>query len=139
MCRILPNFCDGAAADIAADLRDAIKCSHYRCHADDGCKDGKIDELSWESDGGKVECSSFCPEEWRDEDGKICGYNADQYPVEIYHDGEGSLALSRDLNELNCFFDEETEIVLQGRRFTLPNPPRDPEEDWVVLINAKQE
>jgi len=57
-------------------LKNAIKCAYYRCEK--GCDD--IDD----EDFWKINCKSdFCDEKWQDNDGKICGFDALQYPVEV--------------------------------------------------------
>jgi len=69
-------------------LLKAMSCAYYRCI--EGCSSGKIKQAKWEDENGeKVSClESFCKDEWRDDEGKICGDVAKENPVKVYLDGE---------------------------------------------------
>jgi hypothetical protein len=112
LCNYVPFFCNVETA-ITEDLRDAIKCSYYRCFDDHGCNSEEIEDLSWELDGETVYCEDFCDPTWKDPteyDVRVCDHNSWQYPIEIDAKA-GNLKLSRDFTEFDCFFDEESEAT----------------------------
>jgi len=63
-------------------LLKAMSCAYYRCI--DGCGSSKV-KVSWEDENGeKVSCLDiFCKDDWRDDEGKICGDSAKENPVKV--------------------------------------------------------
>jgi len=57
-------------------LEEAIKCAYYRCY--EGCE-GAIEEVNSQI----FDCSEFCAEAMRDDEGKICDEDAKLHPVKV--------------------------------------------------------
>jgi hypothetical protein len=85
------------------NLVKAMSCAYYRCI--DGCGSGKVKQANWEDENGeKVSClDNFCKDEWRDDEGKICGDTAKENPVKVYLDSD--ITVSKD--HWKIFFKEE--------------------------------
>jgi hypothetical protein len=79
----------GLAAPPTA-LEQAIKCAYYRCV--EGCVHSTkvTEEIEWKENGRIVKCNDFCDAPYKagayeggEDEVKVCGWNAMQYPVEI--------------------------------------------------------
>ncbi|TAL47570.1 hypothetical protein EPN87_02640 [archaeon] len=66
----------GLTTDTA--ITEAVECSYIRC--DVGCSDAKVQSNVWRNLPGNI-CP--CSKDFQDKNGKICGENSLQYPVEI--------------------------------------------------------
>ena len=90
-----------------SDLEKAIMCAYYRCTK--GCKSTEIANLFFNTGpGGQQYCKeNFCHAEWTDtgkSDGKICGSNAMQHPVDLILNDESEIEKSH-LNFIDCITD----------------------------------
>jgi len=83
-------------------LLKAMSCAYFRCM--EGCGSGKVKQANWEDENGeKVSClDDFCKDEWRDNEGKICGDIAKENSVKVYLDS--SVIISQD--HWKIFFEE---------------------------------
>lgn len=91
---VIGNLLDAAGIGAQGNaFTRAVNCAYYRCT--DGCDVAQ-------SKAGSFDCASFCrkvPSEFK-ENGKICGWNAEQYPVEL--NGFASDAkLSKKIGDIN--------------------------------------
>jgi hypothetical protein len=80
---IIDQWFGAATSPEEKTLIEAMSCAYYRCT--EGCNSGLVKTAIWEDENGdKVSClESFCKDEWRDSDGKICDDNAKAHPVEV--------------------------------------------------------
>ena len=67
-------------------LAQAIRCAYYRCEV--GCD--AVKSMDFPVGSMQFPCAQFCKNEWTDSNGKICGWNAQQFPVEVEVD-DGTL------------------------------------------------
>ncbi|OGW54475.1 MAG: hypothetical protein A2Y81_11760 [Nitrospirae bacterium RBG_13_43_8] len=82
----IPGMIDqwfGTSSPEEKTLIKGMACAYYRCI--EGCASGLVKTAIWEDDdGNKISClESYCKDEWRDSDGKICDDNSRAHPVEI--------------------------------------------------------
>lgn len=99
------NFIFGlgkAELDQLTELEQAIRCSYYRCTK--GCK--AVKDMNF----GDFKCINFCKEDWVEgENEVICGWNAQQVPVEV---SDGGLIRAEKLADVaQCVYDSESNCV----------------------------
>ncbi|MBD3155803.1 MAG: hypothetical protein GF368_04055 [Candidatus Aenigmarchaeota archaeon] len=89
-------------------LKEAIQCAYDRC--EDGCLEIEDNDFSL------VNCKSdFCEDEqWMDNDFKICGFNALQYPVEVELEGDLTIDVGEDNSLSNYLSRYDCILPLEG-------------------------
>ncbi len=112
--------------ELQKDLfKEALKCSYYRCTR--GCLEIDDDDF-W-----RISCKTdFCSSsQWMDDDYKICGWNAVQYPVEVELERDITLSREDDLSRYNCIFPTGGEMGLED--YIINIILRKPREAYEIL------
>jgi len=82
-----------------SNIEEAMKCSYYRCV--EGCASPRMLETKWTEGGDTVDCNKYCQDPlkggfYEGDDLKVCGENADRYPVKVEVKTDTSETISKD-------------------------------------------